>query len=1374
MSLDPPPPSSPTRPLVNTEPAAVHTTEPYSSSPSSSAAAARPTTTVESSPYVPNSVHATPSSAPGDHHQSSYPMRRTSETPPPPQLPLLQSSHSPNYSRSRTPVDTAAAPPSTVPDSMNNSNSNNSNASVPMQHHSNTVKSPNVNHATTAAAAAAPSAPASATSNSSSGYRPLNVKDALTYLDQVKMKFADQAKVYNRFLDIMKEFKSQAIDTPGVIERVSTLFRGHPALISGFNTFLPPGYRIECSTDAYARDIIKVTTPTGTTSTTSGEPLNLHSENSAAAAASPLYYSHQQQQQQQQRSPAPTQGYATSGGYRTSSGSLPPIATYHPSQQQQQQQQPLHHSQRSSVPPPSSSSNNMTMPSSQSSHAHRSSSPSLPPPPALSATTPNNSSDDHGTRRAPVEFNHAINYVNKIKNRFSNDPETYKQFLEILQTYQKEQKPIQEVYAQVQTLFNGATDLLAEFKQFLPDTSQQQQQQQQQAPLMESTASTASTSTKRTSKKQRAFPLPPKQKKAKLQHHHHSSAGGSIASIANRIDHHMLTSDVRRSPLVLPPSATAAPMDGPIISAVEAEFFERVKKHMGNKQTYLSFLRVLNLFTQQVLDANQLVDRCESYLSGNKELYHQLKKLVGYDGKDRVIENVPRVEVPLYKLEYSAACEYGPSYRSVPKHWQSQKCSGRDALCWEVLNDAYVSHPTWASEDGGFIASKKNVFEEALHRVEEERYHYDLDIEANLNTIALLEPISKKLAAMTDDEKSEFKLAPGLGGPSKVIYQRVLKKIYGSETGAEVIEMLHNSPAHAVPVVLKRLRQKNDEWQRLQREWNKVWREIESKNYYKALDYQGVIFKTNDKKNMGIKQLVSEIEAIHHDQAATPAPQLSFAFRNKKVFKDVTRVLYSYFARQTTYGHEDCAVMKAFIEMFLPVFFDVPDVLPEAEPSSQDAMLDDSNDAIDQDDNDGNDNDDDDAMVDDTDGDNDSDARVVDDTDDEYARRNGRRSPRHKPNDEDHQKLLKDVLTKKLKSLKVSKTQQLPAATDDDDEKEQEQREHDQGREQKIYNLFGNTTFYCFFRLFQVCYERLYHMKLLDRAYRTKDTEGKVGAEARAAKAATKAALDLGKCSMDYNGVHLDFKRGYYAALLTLIDRYFDDAFDQTVFEECTRYVFGNKAYVLFTIDKLMQSIMRQLHQIVTDTKAQKILSLFNKSHEHEKSTPELIQAYRAQVADALGHDDKLYNLAFDTRTRTLYIQLLQKQDRTFGLYNDMDAYADYVAHYTNWDVDTPGVDRKALSKRFLSRNMAPRALDIDYTVKSSLVYKICRSTYHLFYVSGEDVFVRSSSSSSQPPQPQPTATLDTTASRNRAWKAWLDKGRDAAQVDSTTRSLYT
>ena len=40
--------------------------------------------------------------------------------------------------------------------------------------------------------------------------RALNVTDALSYLDAVKTQFTEQPDVYNNFLDIMKDFKSQA------------------------------------------------------------------------------------------------------------------------------------------------------------------------------------------------------------------------------------------------------------------------------------------------------------------------------------------------------------------------------------------------------------------------------------------------------------------------------------------------------------------------------------------------------------------------------------------------------------------------------------------------------------------------------------------------------------------------------------------------------------------------------------------------------------------------------------------------------------------------------------------------------------------------------------------------------------------------------------------------------------------------------------------------------------------------------------------------------------------------------------------------------------------------------------------------------------
>ena len=65
-----------------------------------------------------------------------------------------------------------------------------------------------------------------------------------TKVSKLKQEFADRPGVYNQFLDIMKDFKSQAIDTPHVIRSVSQLFEGKPKLILSFNTFLPEGYKI--------------------------------------------------------------------------------------------------------------------------------------------------------------------------------------------------------------------------------------------------------------------------------------------------------------------------------------------------------------------------------------------------------------------------------------------------------------------------------------------------------------------------------------------------------------------------------------------------------------------------------------------------------------------------------------------------------------------------------------------------------------------------------------------------------------------------------------------------------------------------------------------------------------------------------------------------------------------------------------------------------------------------------------------------------------------------------------------------------------------------------------------------------------------------
>ena len=67
----------------------------------------------------------------------------------------------------------------------------------------------------------------------------------------------------------------------------------------------------------------------------------------------------------------------------------------------------------------------------------------------------------HQAPPAQPEFNHAIQFVNKIKTRFAQETDTYKQFLEILQKYQKEQRPYQEVCISLYIVLNSYINVCA-------------------------------------------------------------------------------------------------------------------------------------------------------------------------------------------------------------------------------------------------------------------------------------------------------------------------------------------------------------------------------------------------------------------------------------------------------------------------------------------------------------------------------------------------------------------------------------------------------------------------------------------------------------------------------------------------------------------------------------------------------------------------------------------------------------------------------------------------------------------------------------------------------------------------------------------------
>ena len=1074
-------------------------------------------------------------------------------------------------------------------------------------------------------------------SSSSSMYKPLNVKDALLYLDQVKMQFYSQADVYNNFLDIMKDFKSQSIDTPGVIKRVSTLFRGHPNLIQGFNTFLPPGYRIECSLDPSDPNAITVTTPMCETTHTSGGDQVPGAPVWREQAAQPMGHFGLDQQP-----PAPVQGHNPFG--------------------------------------------------------HQ------------------------------LEFNHAILYVNKIKTRFANQPDIYKQFLEILQTYQCEQKPIGEVYEQVTLLFANSPDLLDDFKRFLPDRANQQHfngrtdgalypaSVSQLPPLGSFQPATGVVATEQQRNylfvAQEAAESKDAVGRKGSEHYDHEQnyndgAQYSCLRGAQAPQQKHKTADPSRAnatlvsgiPEPVPPSAMAKSSS----LLEELAFFDKVKRAIGNKQTYNEFLKMLNLFSQDIIDKDTLVERVELFLGDNHvDLVNWFKQFVGWEQKTQHIEDITFKK---HQIELSLCRAYGPSYRQLPKVETQMPCSGRDEMCWEVLNDEWVGHPTWASEDSGFISHRKNQYEEILFKIEEERLEFDYYMEANLRTIQTLETIANRIANMMPEQKANFKVPPGLGHTSQTIYKKVIRKIYDKDRGFEVIDALHENPAVAVPVVLKRLKQKDEEWKCAQREWNKVWREMEQKLFYKSLDHLGLTFKQADKKLLTAKQMVSEISTVKieqqnkrlHPLTRKPQEQLNYVFSDRDVIFDILHLSHFYVHHSSNYSLGDREKLGGFFKHFVGLLFGIgTDEIDaglaarakERTASASSERSDENGTA--------------------------PDAGIVDHV---VSKKRGRETD-----------LLRGVLKNQSKSRKEEVGGSLASEEDDSDAGGEQAGASDfwiqtaslkfsldevrLEEKRDLFNFFCNTTIYVFVRHFRTLYERLLEIKQMDAEICSEIASRRLPQFAK--------DLNLVSHQLEDLGVEIVASRSCYAQVLALAERLLDGEIEHQWFEESLRQAYCNKAYKCYTLDKVVQSMVKYMHTMITDSKTVEMVLLYEKDRKCPSTTARDQILYRIQVRALMSAEENMFKVAYLESSAQMNIQFVGFDDLTIKDHaNAEEMYNYYMTSYV-MSHPTEGVPISKIHMPFHKSFI--QAIDEEQcegVVASELRMSICENSYRLFFEKG-------------------------------------------------------
>jgi len=218
---------------------------------------------------------------------------------------------------------------------------------------------------------------------------------------------------------------------------------------------------------------------------------------------------------------------------------------------------------------------------------------------------------------------------------------------------------------------------------------------------------------------------------------------------------------------------------------------------------------------------------------------------------------------------------YGPSYRVMNKKYQDSTSSERTELCNQVLNDEFVSVPAGSEESRDI--QKKSQYDEIIFQCEDDRTELDIVIEQNISTIKFLTPFADNIK---EKEELNFNIED-----LRDIHRASINRIY-AEKGAEVLEGLRKNPAVAIPIIYRRLKQKDEEWRKARKELNRFWHDIYDKNYQKSMESQYNLFKTMEKKKLQPKNIFKETKERH--EYVRP---VTFDFSDKSIHDDIYYLL---------------------------------------------------------------------------------------------------------------------------------------------------------------------------------------------------------------------------------------------------------------------------------------------------------------------------------------------------------------------------------------------------------------------------------------------------------------------------------------------------
>ncbi|KAJ6420818.1 hypothetical protein OIU84_028230 [Salix udensis] len=227
-------------------------------------------------------------------------------------------------------------------------------------------------------------------------------------------------------------------------------------------------------------------------------------------------------------------------------------------------------------------------------------------------------------------------------------------------------------------------------------------------------------------------------------------------------------------------------------------FLEKVKKSLSCEVRYMKFLKLFFAYSKGKVEKAELENMVSSLIGNYPDLMSEFLQF-------------------LKNCESLGALEITPGYRIIPEENRNTKKRHES----QVLNDEVMSVSS-KLRGNSFKNRRINQYENNLFECEDEQFEVDMLLE----WFKSAETYARNLGGFTCENEEK--------NGSAIIFERCIERLYGDQ-GVEVLDIFHDDPLQALPILRTHLQQKKAELTEYRECQKSRWIEVYSRNHHKSL-----------------------------------------------------------------------------------------------------------------------------------------------------------------------------------------------------------------------------------------------------------------------------------------------------------------------------------------------------------------------------------------------------------------------------------------------------------------------------------------------------------------------------------------------------------